>query len=79
MKIKETKLKGVYKIDIEKFSDFRGEYIESFNLKQFLKFKKIKFIQDDFSISKKMFCVVFMVTPKHGNWFLVCMVNLIFM
>ena len=72
MKIKETKLKGVYKIDIEKFSDFRGEYIESFNLKQFLKFKKIKFIQDDFSISKKkMFCVVFMVTPKHGNWFLV--------
>ena len=53
MKIKETKLKGVYKIDIEKFSDFRGEYIESFNLKQFLKFKKIKYNQDDFSISKK--------------------------
>ncbi len=53
MKIKETKLKGIFKIEIDKFSDFRGEYIESFNLKEFLKFKKIKFIQDDFSISKK--------------------------
>tara|TARA_B100000989_G_C19530468_1_gene469440 strand:- start:1647 stop:2141 length:495 start_codon:yes stop_codon:yes gene_type:complete len=53
MKIKKTKLKGVYKIEISKFVDFRGEYIESFNLKKFLKFKKIKFLQDDFSISKK--------------------------
>ena len=55
MKIRQTKLKGVYKIEISKFVDFRGEYIESYNLKKFLKFKKIKFIQDDFSISKKMF------------------------
>tara|TARA_Y100001970_G_scaffold294251_1_gene449160 strand:+ start:495 stop:989 length:495 start_codon:yes stop_codon:yes gene_type:complete len=53
MKIKKTKLKGVYKIEIDKFVDFRGEYIESFNLNEFLKFKKIKFVQDDFSISKK--------------------------
>ena len=53
MKIRKTKLNGVYKIEIDKFIDFRGEYIESFNLKEFLKFKKIKFIQDDFSISKK--------------------------
>ena len=53
MKIRQTKLKGVYKIEISKFVDFRGEYIESYNLKKFLKFKKIKFIQDDFSISKK--------------------------
>ncbi len=53
MKIRQTKLKGVYKIEISKFLDFRGEYIESYNLKKFLKFKKIKFIQDDFSISKK--------------------------
>ena len=37
MKIRKTKLNGVYKIEIDKFIDFRGEYIESFNLKEFFK------------------------------------------
>jgi len=53
-KIKKTKLKGVYKIQSYKFSDFRGAFVETYNLKMFNKnVKKIKFIQDDISVSKK--------------------------
>ena len=54
MKIYKTKLNGVLKIKLDKFTDFRGKYLEIFNKKLFQKTqKKIKFIQDDISISKK--------------------------
>ena len=54
MKIYKSKLNGVFKIKLEKFSDFRGKYLEIFNKKLFQKTKKkINFIQDDISISKK--------------------------
>ncbi|MDC3131561.1 dTDP-4-dehydrorhamnose 3,5-epimerase [Pelagibacteraceae bacterium] len=40
----------------KKFLDSRGYFLESFNLKNFNnKFKKIKFVQDNFSFSKKKF------------------------
>ena len=54
MKVFKTKLEGVLKIKLSPFLDFRGKYLEIFNKKLFKKTKKkINFIQDDISISKK--------------------------
>jgi len=54
MKIFKTKLEGVLRIKLSPFHDFRGKYLEIFNKKLFKKTKKkINFIQDDISISKK--------------------------
>ncbi len=54
MKILKTKLKGVYLIKNNVFKDFRGKYFEIYNEKNFFKKKiRIKFIQDDISMSKK--------------------------
>ncbi len=54
MKIYKTNLKGVLKIKLNPFIDFRGKYLEIFNKELFKKTKKkINFIQDDISISKK--------------------------
>ena len=54
MKIYKTKFKGVLKIKLDSFIDFRGKYLEIFNKELFKKTKKkINFIQDDISISKK--------------------------
>lgn len=53
-KIKNTSLKGVYLIELESFNDNRGKYVETFNSNDFLSyFSKIKFVQDDISVSKK--------------------------
>ena len=49
--IKESKLKGVHEIKLKPFKDFRGMYIETYNQEYMKKFK-LKFIQDDISISK---------------------------
>ncbi len=38
---------------LKPFNDFRGKYLESFNFKKYFKLTKIKFVQDDFSYSKK--------------------------
>ena len=52
--IKKTKLKNVLVIKPYKFEDLRGSFIETYNLNFFnKKIKKIKFVQDDISISKK--------------------------
>ena len=40
-------------ITIKPFHDFRGKYVESFNLKKIKKKYKIDFFQDDFSYSKR--------------------------
>lgn len=54
MKIYKTNLEGVLKIKLSPFIDFRGKYLEIFNKELFKKTKKkINFIQDDISISKK--------------------------
>ena len=54
MKINKTNLEGVLKIKLQPFRDFRGQYIEIFNKELFKKTKKkISFIQDNISISKK--------------------------
>ena len=54
MKIYKTKLKNVLKIKLSPFKDHRGKYLEIFNKALFKKTKKkINFIQDDISISKK--------------------------
>ena len=70
MKISKTNLDGVLKIKLQPFRDHRGEYIEIFNKVLFKKTnKRISFIQDDVSVSKKMCYVVFMVISK--TWKLV--------
>lgn len=53
MKVLKTALKDVLLIEYYEFKDFRGKYIETFNKKKFDNLKKLRFVQDDFSISKK--------------------------
>lgn len=54
IKVEKTKLDGVLLIKPDVFKDFRGEYIETYNEEEFIeKGINIKFLQDDFSISKK--------------------------
>lgn len=85
MIISKTKLTGVLKIKLDPFKDFRGEYIEIFNKNIFNKIqKKIEFIQDDVSISKKNvirgihgdFKTWKLVTCLHGKFMLVVVNNL---
>ena len=53
-KIEKTNLKGVYLVTPYVFEDFRGEYVEIYNEEFFKKNKiKVKFIQDDISVSRK--------------------------
>ena len=60
MIISKTKLTGVLKIKLNPFKDFRGKYLEIYNKELFKKQKKVKFIQDDISVSKKCF--------KRNSW-----------
>ncbi len=54
IKVEKTKLDGVLLIKPDVFKDFRGEYVETYNEDEFKqKGVDVKFIQDDFSISKK--------------------------
>ena len=54
MKFCSTKLENVYLIKPYIYKDFRGSYTEIYNKNIFVKNSiKIKFIQDDISISKK--------------------------
>lgn len=54
MKIANTKLQGVKLITPEVFRDHRGEYVETFNEKEYFSAGvRCKFVQDDVSVSKK--------------------------
>ena len=54
LKVLKTKLKGMLQIYPYIFKDFRGQFIETYNEALYRKNGiKIKFIQDDISISKK--------------------------
>lgn len=54
MKVSKTKLDGVLLIKLEAFKDFRGQYVETYNEGLYRKNGiKIKFIQDDISVSKR--------------------------
>ena len=54
MIVQKTKLSGVLKIKLKPFKDFRGKYLETYNRDLFKKTKKkVNFIQDDISVSKK--------------------------
>ena len=68
MKFFATKLKNVFLIKPYVYKDFRGSYTEIYNRKIFLhNSKKIKFIQDDISISKKNVLRGSTEIAKHGN------------
>jgi dTDP-4-dehydrorhamnose 3,5-epimerase len=54
MNIKKTKFKDVFLIKKKVFRDNRGYFYENYNQKKYLPFlKKIKFVQDNISFSKK--------------------------
>ena len=54
MKISKTRLNGVLQIRLKPFNDLRGTYLEIFNKKLFKNTKKkVNFIQDDISISRR--------------------------
>ena len=85
MKVFKTKLEGVLKIKLSPFHDFRGKYLEIFNKKLFKKTKKkINFIQDDISISKKNvlrgihgdYITWKLITCLHGKFLLLVVNNI---
>ena len=54
--MKRNTLNGIIIIDSEEFKDSRGSFSENFNLKKFRKIskkRKINFVQDNLSVSKK--------------------------
>ncbi len=54
MKVTDTRLPGVKLIELDRFEDFRGTYIESYNRTDYLEHGiDIDFVQDDFSMSTK--------------------------
>ncbi len=55
IKVEKTKLHRVLLIHPEAFEDHRGEYVETFNEKEYRDAGiDIKFVQDDYSVSTKM-------------------------
>lgn len=53
-KVSKTKLKGVLKIEPKIFKDFRGEFVETYNKKDYSAAGiNINFVEDDISISRK--------------------------
>tara|TARA_R100001530_G_scaffold1886_1_gene3239 strand:- start:15989 stop:16558 length:570 start_codon:yes stop_codon:yes gene_type:complete len=54
MKVLKTKLEGVKKIILDPFVDYRGEYVEIYNLNGWENTANyVKFVQDDISVSRK--------------------------
>ena len=54
MQVHETDLKGVLKIELDVFEDFRGEYVETYNEDLYRAHGiDVKFIQDDISVSSR--------------------------
>ena len=52
--VKNTSLDGVLTVQPDFFEDHRGEYVETYNEKEYYEAGiKIKFIQDDYSVSTK--------------------------
>ena len=65
-KIKKNKINFFY---LKPFKDKRGSFYELYNKKLFnKKIKKIVFVEDDLSISKKTYLEVFTQTKKLGNY-----------
>lgn len=54
MKVEKTKLDGVLLIKLDPFRDFRGMYLETYNIELYKKSGiDITFVQDDISVSSK--------------------------
>lgn len=54
MKVVDTKLPGVKIIELERFEDYRGNYLESYNRELYHQHGiDIDFVQDDFSMSRQ--------------------------
>ena len=66
IKKENFKIKDLQQIDVNSFHDFRGEYVETFNIEtyQFTDSSNeiIKFKEDDFSVSKK-----YVLRGLHGD------------
>jgi dTDP-4-dehydrorhamnose 3,5-epimerase len=54
LKIEKTKLDGVLLIQLDAFEDHRGEYVETYNERDYHEAGiDVKFVQDDYSVSTK--------------------------
>lgn len=51
IQFEKAKLDGVLLIKPQAFEDFRGEYVEIYNEKLYTEITKVKFVEDDISIS----------------------------
>tara|TARA_B100000963_G_C22430927_1_gene582119 strand:+ start:153 stop:644 length:492 start_codon:yes stop_codon:yes gene_type:complete len=82
MRLIKTKLKDIYEISLETFTDFRGKYTEIYN-KKFLEKFNINFIQDDISTSRYSvirgihgdFKTWKLVTCLYGSFYLIVIDN----
>jgi dTDP-4-dehydrorhamnose 3,5-epimerase len=54
IKVENTKLEGVKLISLEHFEDHRGEYVETYNEREYFEAGiPVRFIQDDYSVSSR--------------------------
>ncbi len=54
IKVEKTKLDGVLSIQLDHFEDHRGDYVETYNEREYsVAGIDVRFIQDDYSISTK--------------------------
>ena len=54
IKVEKTKLDGVLLIQLDAFEDHRGEYVETYNERDYQAAGiDVRFVQDDYSISTK--------------------------
>ena len=54
IEIQKTELKGVLLIQVGAFEDHRGEYVETYNEKEYKQAGiDVHFVQDDYSVSMK--------------------------
>ena len=68
MKVEKTNLEGVLNITLDAFEDHRGYYIETYNEYMYkTEGINVDFIQDDISVSKKMYYEESMVIRRLGN------------
>lgn len=69
MHVEETNLENVLLIKPYVFEDYRGYYIETYNEKEYDNICKVKFVQDDVSLSSKN--VIRGIHGDSGTWKLI--------
>ena len=71
MTIKTTLIADILLLEPKVYYDERGYFMESFNEREFEALQKVKFVQDNESMSKKVFSEVFIFKGRRmhrQNW-----------